>query len=188
MRKRYQTFVFLLISLLTFLLAQGFGLTETNFSVIGNKEGRKVLLLIWGAFVGNFCFLYMDDLMRMTFCTDKIVQSFLLASLYLLVIGIGLPYLPKKVPLLSKLHVIISFLAPVAFWISQFRFLSLLQRKKGKIWREQWCLQIILASGSFFLLFSYGMVTSLLEIFLTLGMCLYLWLLQRKLEKFQEIL
>ena len=182
MRKRYLGF-FCLILILTVCLSFDSGLTETNFSVIGNRQERKLLFLTWGALVGNFYYLYMEDLMRQVECTDRMVRTFLLASLFFLMTGIGLPYLPKKVPGLSRLHVLLSFLAPVCMAVSQIRFLLLLQKQTGTIWKEQWCMQLFIGLGSFALLFGIGMVSSLLEIFLTAAVCLYLVLLRRKLEK-----
>ena len=43
MRKSYDFFSFFVIPALTLLLAAGHELTETNFSVIGNREGRRGL-------------------------------------------------------------------------------------------------------------------------------------------------
>ena len=43
MRKGYDFFSFFVIPALTLLLAAGYELTETNFSVIGNREGRRGL-------------------------------------------------------------------------------------------------------------------------------------------------
>lgn len=183
MFRKYERILFLLILVLTVWLVWGFSLTKTNFSVIANKDGRRMLLWCWGAFVGNFCYLYMDRLMQMADCRDWLVRSFSLASLFLLVAGVGIPYLPKVLPRLARLHVGISFLSPVCFGISQSRFLYLMQRKLGRIWRIHWCLQILLGTVSVGLLLGLGMVTSLLEIVLTVGFCLYLWSLHGKLEK-----
>ena len=183
MWKKYGINSLVIISLLTIFLVRDFGLTDTNFSVIGNKEGRKLLLLLWGAFVGNFFFLYMDMLMRVVNCMDCVTRVFLLASLFFLVIGVAIPYLPEQFPVLAKYHVGCSFLAPVCFGIAQTRFLYVLQKKTGELWKSQWCIQLSISIISLWMLFLWEMVTSLLEIFLTFGMCLYLFSLYNKLEK-----
>ena len=186
MWRKYRLCSLILVSRLTIFLASGFSLTETNFSVIGNQEGYRLFFWVWGAFVGNFCYLYVDKLMQQVECKDFIVRIFLNASLFLLVVGVGLPYLPGRFPRTAALHVMFSFLAPVCFGISQFRFLLWLQRKNGKVWRTQWCMQLVLGTVSVYLLFSLEMVTSLLEIFLTVGLCLYLCILHGKLEKIPD--
>lgn len=188
MRKGYFGYFgfFCLILVLTICLSFGFGLTETNFSVIGNRQDRKLLFLSWGALVGNFYYLYMEELMQQVECTDKMARTFLLASLFLMMTGIGLPYLPKKAPGFSRLHVLLSFLAPVCMAVSQIRFLLLLQKRTGTIWKQQWCMQLFIGAGSFALLFGIGMVSSLLEIFLIAAVCLYLVFLRRKLEKIKD--
>lgn len=186
MQRKYDICALCVIGVLTFLLVFGFSLTETNFSVIGNREGRKALLLAWGALVGNYGYLYMDTLMKRAECTDLWVRTFLLASLFLLIAGVGIPYWPKKLPRLSRLHVMISFSAPVCMAIAQLRFLLLMQKRTGTIWKLQWGMQLVLGAGSVILFFSLGMVSSLLEIFVTFSVCLYLLLLDHRLEKISD--
>lgn len=186
MQKKYAFVFSCLILVLTMLLVWDSGLTETNFSVIGNRQGQKVLFLTWGALAGNYYYMYMEALMRQAECEDRLLRLFLVASLCLLMAGIGLPYLPKKLPHLSRLHVCFSFLSTVCMALTQMRFLLLLQRRTGAIWKLQWLLQAGIAAGSLGLLLGIGMVTSLLELFLTAAVCLYLGILRRKLEKIQN--
>ena len=50
MRKNYDFWSFFVIPALTFLMTAGYELTATNFSVIGNREGRRGLFLLWGGY------------------------------------------------------------------------------------------------------------------------------------------
>lgn len=170
-----------LISLLTFLLASGFSLTDTNFSVIGSRGGRRPLFLLWGALTGNFFYLYTDNLFMQTGCADRLVRGLLWGALFLFVTAVGIPYLPKLLPDLARLHVEISFLAPLFLGASQMRFLHLLQKKAGTVFRMQWIFMGALGMGSAVLFLSIGIVTSLLEIYLIFGICIYLLGLHRKL-------
>ena len=95
----------------------------------------------------------------------------------------GNPYVPERVPGMSHLHVEISFMAPVLLGLSQIRFLLFLQKKMNERFLTQWLLLAFLGFGSAFLFLSIGIVSSLLEIFLILGICFYLLLLHHKLKK-----
>ena len=112
MRKGYDFFSFFVIPALTLLLAAGYELTETNFSVIGNREGRRGLFLLWGAAAGNYFYLYVKELIEFGGCRDRLLTVCLFLSFTFFLCGVGLPYLPGKVPVLSKLHVWASFLGP----------------------------------------------------------------------------
>ncbi len=183
MHKRYAFYSLCLISLLTFLMASGFQLTSTNFSVIGSRGGRRLAFLLWGALTGNCFYLYTKKLMELTDCRDWIMESFLLCALLFFVTAVGIPYIPEQVPRMSSLHVAISFLAPLFLGLAQLRFLLLLQKKISGSFRMQWLLLSILGFGSAVLLLTVGIVSSLLEIFLIIGICLYLLLLYSKLNK-----
>lgn len=183
MHKRYAFYSLCLIPLLTLLMASGFQLTSTNFSVIGNRGGRRLVFLLWGALTGNYFYLYTEKLMELTNCRDRIMEGFLLSSLLFFVTAVGIPYIPEQVPKMSRLHVMISFLAPLLLGQAQLRFLLLLRKKIGGNFRIEWFFLIFLGLGSGILFLSIGIVSSLLEIFLIFGICLYLLLLHCKLKK-----
>lgn len=182
MRKRYDFYSFVLIPALTLWMASGFGLTTTNFSVIGNQGVRRLVFLFWGALAGNYFYLYTDWLMERSGCQDHVVQAFLYGALLLLITAVGLPYLPGRVPGMSRLHVLLSFLSPVFLGIAEARFLMLLQRKTDIHFYGLWSVLGVLVLGAVVLLFRIGIVSSLLEIYLTMGVCLYLHILHRKIE------
>ena len=184
MYKRYGFYSLCLIPLLTLLMASGYSWTGTNFSVIGNRGGRRMGFLLWGALTGNYFYLYTEELLKLSGCRDRMVQAFLFGALVFFVTAVGIPYLPEQAPGLSCLHVQISFSAPFLLAAAQVRFLLLLQRKNGRSFGVQWGLLALLAAGSLVLLYSVGMVSTLLEVYVTVGVCLYLWLLHHKLAHF----
>ena len=182
MEKRYGFCSLCLIPLLTLLMAFGDSWTGTNFSVIGNRGGRRMAFLLWGALTGNYFYLYTKELMELSGCRDRMSRGFLFAALVFFITAVGITYLPERVPGLSRLHVQISFLSPLLLAVAQVRFLLLLQKESGGRFGVQWGFLAFLGAGSVILLFSVGMVSTLLEVYVTLGVCLYLWLLHRKLE------
>ena len=183
MRKGYDFFSFFVIPALTLLLAAGYELTETNFSVIGNREGRRGLFLLWGAAAGNYFYLYVKELIEFGGCRDRLLTVCLFLSFTFFLCGVGLPYLPGKVPVLSKLHVWASFLGPFFLFLCLYRFLALLEKREGVCLRGEKLFQLGTAGISAFLYLKIGMVTGLLELFVTCSVCVYLAALQYKLEK-----
>lgn len=181
MRRGFPRLVFGAILVLTFFLASGSGMTAANFSVVGNQGVRRMIFLIWGALVGNYFFLYTDELMEEADCRDLVIRIFLWAALLLFMTAVGLPYLPERVPEISRLHVCFAFLAPAALGAAQVRFLMVLKRKGGFRLGSLWRILGALALGAVFLLVRIGIVSSLLEIFVTLGTCFYLFLLRREI-------
>lgn len=182
MKRTYDFYSLCLIPVFTLLLGFGFSLTGTNFSVIGNEEGHRLTFLLWGALTGNYFYLYTDTLMEKADCQDCMVKSFLFLTLTFFVTAVGLPYLPMEAPFISRLHVLISFLATLLLGAAQIRFLLVLQKKRGQIFRKQWYFLLFLCLGSAILFFTIGIVSSLLEIFVTIGTCLYLRSLHRNIE------
>ncbi len=183
MRKSYDFFSFFVIPALTLLLAAGHELTETNFSVIGNREGRRGLFLLWGAASGNYFYLYTKELLEFGDCEDGLLEACLSVSFVLFLCGVGLPYLPQKAPFLSKLHVWASFGGPVFLFLCLYRFLRLLEEKEGICLRMAKLFQLGTAGISAFLYLKIGIVSGLLELFVTFSTCMYLAGLQYKLEK-----
>lgn len=184
MHKRYGFYSLCLIPFLTLLMASGFSWINTNFSVIGNRGGRRAAFLLWGAFTGNYFYLYTMELMELGGCRDRAARGFLFCALVLFVTAVGIPYLPEQVPGLSRWHVQISFMSPLFLAAAQIRFLIVLQKKYGSGFTLQWAILALLGAGSGILLFSIGIVSTLLEVYVTIGVCLYLRLLDHKLEYF----
>lgn len=183
MRRNYDFWSFFVVPALTFLMAAGYGLTETNFSVIGNREGRHGLFLLWGAVTGNYFYLYVRDLMELGKCEDRAVYTCLFLSLVFFLCGVGLPYLPRRAPLISRLHVWSSFGGPVFLFVCLCRLVYVTERKTGVRLSGQRSIHLAVAVVSAVLYLRIGIVSSLLEIFVTLSACVSLSSFQHKLEK-----
>lgn len=61
MKRRYEVLIILFIIVLAIPLARGRGLTETNFSVLGNRGSRRICFLLWAALVGSYLYLYIEE-------------------------------------------------------------------------------------------------------------------------------
>lgn len=183
MRRSYDFFSFFIIPALTLLLAAGYELTETSFSVIGNREGRRWLFLLWGMATGNYVYLYTKELTEYGNCGDRLVRIWLFLSFTLFLCGVGCPYLPGKAPLLSRFHIWASFAGPVCLFLCLFRFVGLLEKEEGRSMAPEKWFQLGTAAVSGVLYLKIGEVSGLLELFVTFSTCIYLAALQFRLEK-----
>ena len=183
MRKNYDFWSFFVIPALTFLMTAGYELTATNFSVIGNREGRRGLFLLWGAVTGNYFYLYVKDLTELGGCEDRLVQVCLSLSFVLFLCGVSLPYLPGRVPVISRLHVWASFGGPAFLFVCLYRLIRVTEQKEGVRLFGQKVFHFGVGAISAFLYLRIGIVSSLLEIFVTLSACVSLSSFQHKLEK-----
>lgn len=183
MKRKYAFFSLLLIPAYTVLLSVGFGLTDTNLSVIANSHGRKAAFLIWGLLVGNYCFLYVQELFELEQYRDWFSSFALFLSMVLLTVGVGTPFLPEIAPGLARFHVWISFSAPILLGVVLIRYLYFLCRKYGRRLYPLWVLLLAAVFGSAILYFRVGIISSILEIFVTFSVCLYLHCLHGALER-----
>lgn len=181
MQKRYAFCSLCLIPFLTLLLASGFSWTGVNFSVIGSRGGRRLAFLVWGALTGNYFYLHTRELMELSGCRNRTLERLLFGALVCFVTAVGIPYLPRQLPGLSCLHVGICFTSTLLLAVVQVRFLRILQKKSGGGFGIQWSLLALLGTGVCILLFSIGIISTLLEVYVTVGGCIYLWLLHCKL-------
>lgn len=182
MRRKYARFS-LLIPAYTVLLTLGYGLTDTNLSVIANSHGRKAAFLFWGLLVGNYSYCYVRELFEEEQYRNRFSRLLLFLSMTLLTIGVGTPFLPETAPLLARFHIWTSFSAPILLGVVLIRYLWFLNGKYGKRLRVLWLFLFLAASGSAFLFFRIGIISSLLEIYVTFSVCLYLHCLHGVLER-----
>ena len=183
MRKKYDVWIITLITIMTLALATGRGLTETNFSALGSRGGRRILFLVWGALVGSLTYLGVADTADCAGCDDGMLELLLTLSLAGFLCGLGLPYRPRLTPRIARLHVGLSMGSVICLVLSICRLLSLLERRYGNVFRAQKLLLALLQIPAVLLYLYAGIISSLLEIYAILGGWLYLGGMRRKIEK-----
>ena len=183
MRKGYDFFSFFVIPALTLLLAAGYELTETNFSVIGNREGRRGLFLLWGAAAGNYFYLYVKELIEFGGCRDRLLTVCLFLSFTFFLCGRRASLSSGEGSGALEAARLASFLGPFFLFLCLYRFLALLEKREGVCLRGEKLFQLGTAGISASLYLKIGMVSGLLELFVTYSVCVYLAALQYKLEK-----
>ena len=183
MKRRYEVLIILFIIVLTIPLTRGRGLTETNFSVLGNRGSRRICFLLWGALVGSYLYLYIEETAELAKCADRTQEWLTGLALAVFLCGIGLPYRTRLVPLMARIHVYLSVGGTILYLFCIRRLLILLERQYGTGFRIEKWIAISMTAVGVFLYIYVGIISSLLEIYVTLGSCIYLYRLRRKIEK-----
>ena len=162
---------YILIPIYTILFVQGSNLLTTNFSVIGNRIGRQEEFVLWGLIVG----IYFFGSLRLIITRMPSMPGYTWLAplaLVLLACAVTTPYLPEKLPLKSRLHIVFAFLAAVCPILSLGRILWILYQDNRQKYRPYLFGLAGILCFSVFLFFVAGIISSALEIFFTIALTL----------------
>ncbi len=160
---------YMIIPAYTFWFVQGSNWFTTNFSVIGNIIGREEEFVLWGLIVGLYFFWCLWQIIaRMP---DPPAGTWLLPlSILLLSCAVITPYLPEQFPLKSFLHIVFAFLAASSLVVCLFLIIGKLYKHNEKKYRPYLIGLIAITLFSAFLLWTIGIISSILEIFFTIAL------------------
>ena len=158
---------YFLIPVYTVLFTRGYNWFTTNFSVIGNFFDKKRSFFLWGVLVGSF-FYIIHRKVKSRLTLNPVYGRMVQAALALLFFAITTPYLPEELPLKSVLHIIFAFLSALlvllflllVIW-SQYQIYPHVYRRYLYGW-------LAIVCGSVLLLAAAGIISSALEIYVTL--------------------
>lgn len=174
----------LLIPVLTFLVSGPYDWFTLNFSVIGSEFPQNLLLLGWAMVVGGFYHTFTRYCIGQTapYLHAKTELAMIDGAVCLLLTAILFPYKPSSLPLISMLHLAMAFSASVIFFLS----ITIVDLKLLVIAPRLFFLPTVLLL--FAILVSIGLlalcnflITSALEIFLTIFSCFWLKLFHRRI-------
>ena len=175
-------FAYGIIPALTLFFVMGSGMTDLNFTVLGNALGRRELFLIWGAVFAGFISLSLVGIIKYTIGTvfEKLT---LISAVFLLISGIILPYFPEKWPNMAWLHTACCFMAAVMADLCVTHIIIRLRKGNRAKYRRYfyWNWANIALSAVFFT--EIGMVTSLLEVFFSLSFTFMIQSLRQNIRK-----
>ena len=103
-------YIYFLYPLFTCLFAFQENIFHANLSIVGSKEGMHFVFVLWAL----CCEIALSIGFRS--CLHKSIHSrklmvFIAGSAFLFIFAILLPYLPKEYPIVSELHINLSFIA-----------------------------------------------------------------------------
>lgn len=165
----------------TVSFTKGYNWFTTNFSVIGNID-KKLAFLIWGILIGIYFYMVYRKL-RTLIPLGPVCSKLIPSALVLLFCAITTPYLPEELPFKSFLHIIFAFISTVLLLLflllvtwSQY----LLSPSRFRPYLVGW-FAIVTVSAA--LLILAGIISSALEIFVTISTVIMSDRLMRRIHK-----
>lgn len=176
-----------LIPFLTVLLPGKSNWFTSNFSVVGSSFPQNVFLLLWAVITGRFY----HTLTKRTIghATPYIPTKKELAltdiAVFLLITAVFLPYRPEKNVILSALHLSMAFTATVLFFLAVTMADLKLYFLAPDLFSLPTALIVFAIATTFCLLIlSNFIISSALEIFLTIFSCIWLDIFDRRVHRF----
>lgn len=145
----------------------------TNFSALGNQVERRLAFALWGLMIG----LYFSHCLRQLIPKmggGRWAWRGREVSLLLLFFAITTPYLPQQMPLKAFLHVMFSFSSAITLLVTLFALLLRHHRLHPEQTHPYLMATIVIALLSLLILLLGGMVSTALELFLTLSLTILL--------------
>lgn len=177
----------LVIPVLTILVSGPSDWFSINFSVIGSKHPQNLLLLSWAIVIGIFYRMEIQRIIKKTTYVLNINTKPTLAmvdcSAFLLITAVFLPYKPLEQPFISTLHLTMAFSASVLFFISiTLADLKLYAVEPIMFSLPTKLLVLAICITLWLLALCDFLITSALEIFLTLFSCFWIRLFHKRVE------
>ena len=158
---------YILIPVYTILFVKGNNWLTTNFSVIGNRIGKKEAFVLWGLIVGIYFFWSLR--MIVSHMPAEPYGTWLIPlALVLLSCAVITPYLPEVLPLKSFLHIVFAFMASVCLMVCLCLIVWKLYKWNNEKYRPYLTGLAGIGIFSLFLLSLAGIISSALEIFFTI--------------------
>lgn len=163
-----KVFAYGIIPLYTILFTRGYGWFTTNLSVIANYFDKKRAFFIWGILVGGYYYWVHRKIKEMSE-QSPLCLKVIPGAIFFLFCSITTPYMPEVMPLKSDLHIIFAFASAVLLFLY---LLAVILRQISKN-RQRYLLYLAALIGiifiSLYLLIRVGIVSSALEIFVTVS-------------------
>lgn len=180
---KYDLFTIYLVPGATVLLASLDSWTDTNLSVLGSLSGNKLLFAVWGILTGLYYCIYVRYLFYIGRYRNRAGRVLVYTAAAFLLTAVMIPYTPEQYPLKAQLHVLLAFLSPVLLSLGIITFLRFLSCRDRHRFKQAWNIMWLLASCSLILLLRAGFITTVLEVFLVVGLCGYLRYMERLLVR-----
>ena len=176
---------FLIIPGLTLLLPGKTNWFSSNFSVAGAYFPQNILLIIWAIVIARFYHRFLKRTIGQTKSFLKIETELVLTdvSAYLLVTSVFFPYRPQSYPFFSLIHLVTAFTATILFYTSITRMAVRLYAMAPDLFSLPISLlALAIACTAILLIFGNFLISSALEIFLTIFSCAWLQLLDQRIR------
>lgn len=157
----------------------------SNFSVTASTAPKSFLLIFWAFLTGGFFRYLIRCTIRQAGPVLPAKKELFLTDLaiFLLIFSVFVPYIPERKPFLSVLHVALAFTATVLFYIVITMLdLKLYFRFPGRFSMTTGLLIFAASMTAVLLLLSGFLISSALELFLTVFASLWLHTLYHRVK------
>lgn len=172
-----------LIPILTFLLPGQTNWFTSNFSTASAVYPRNIVLLIWVLITGTYFHRTTKQIIGQAAPFLSVGKEPIMTDLaVILLIGSGfLPYLPQTKPLIAFMHLGMAFSSTVIFFFALTSLNLKLYQIKPKLFSLPTALMILaIAICAALLILCDFLITSALEIFITVFACYWIRLFGRR--------
>ena len=176
-----------LIPVLTIMAAGPDNWFTLNFSVVGSSFPGNILLLFWAILIGSYYRTVVTGLLSRTDHLISVTKEPVMIdlSVCLLILTALLPYRPQIQPVISFLHLSAALSSTIIFYTAITMITQKLYSLDPRLFSLTAALLLFSICISFSLLILCNfLITSVLEIYLTLFSCFWLRLLNRRLSVF----
>lgn len=170
---------------LTLLLPGETNWFTSNFSVAGAYFPKNILLIVWAIVIARFYHTFTKRTIGQTSSFLNAEKELILTdvSACLLVGCVFLPYRPQTSPFFSFLHLAMAFTATVVFYLSITIMAVRLYGLAPDLFSYPIALLVFAIACTFVLLILCDfLISSALEIFLTVFSCAWLQLFDRRIQ------
>lgn len=148
-----------------------------NLSVIGYWYGYSRWLVIWGWITAVVFVTYLVYLAHIYHLQSRIMNTFIILAGILLVVGVYLPYQPEPYPVLSNLHIGISFMAPVCVVAAIISLMVQLLKKRIPFMRAMAGVMLCMMAVAAAIFIRCTIITTLLEVYVVSGLTIFMTML-----------
>ena len=184
-RKHWDIFSIFVIPIFTILLACTDGWVSSNLSVIAYSKNKEIAFIIWGFLSAWYFNAYIWHLFKLVKYQGRIGISFLQAATLSLIFAVLTPYLPEQFPQKAKYHILFAFFSPILLLVCFICFHVYLEGIDQHMFKRARYELLSMVIVSFGLLYRFGFVSSLLEIFISVSVCCFLRTTHKRIEVLQ---
>lgn len=162
-------FSYFIIPVYTILLARQDSFFDANLSIISSDIAHKDAFMLWTFMIVAFIYLILSKVISNHKLRYRKVDNILVVvSCVLLLLSATTPYHPDLNPVKAEIHVVFAFTSTVVLLLAFLLITWELRSLDKKQYNIFFISVIIIGFISFFLFIYFGMVTSFLEVFITI--------------------
>ena len=173
MKLYIQIYLYFIYPIYSIWFASHASFTMDNFSIVGNLEGMRVYFIIWALLCEFALGIGFHKCIHKSIHKKYLIPMLSMSS-FMFLTSVLLPYLPKEYPILSELHIMLSFVGLLSMlFIASMMIISL--KMTYNIYPYDYFMILIYGCSLGIYGANYMSVNSLVELFLGIVLPIYLY-------------